>query len=305
MITLEELINQTLQAHGIAGSSAELVQQVERQKVEEYNARDAKEHPTGSGTPRLFDAVYDCPLCKNKGFIAFLDNDGRFAVRDCQCRQIRESLMSAAKSGLGDLRTKRVHNFSAAAAWQVHLRKQATEFIQTFRSGSCPPQKGFVVLGQSGCGKTHLCAAVCNFFIDQGKKVRYMSWLNTADELKILRVEEPSAYRRWMEELSSVDVLYIDDLFKAKSIQGISERDVTLAFEILNHRLNLPDCVTVVSSEWLAEDLKKVDTAVTGRLLEIAGCYLLQIPAGDEYNYRIQRGCQTDCKTDKTPVLRS
>ena len=144
------------------------------------------------------------------------------------------------------------------------------------------------MLGQSGCGKTHLCAAVCNFFIDQGKQVRYMSWLNTADELKILRIEEPASYRRRMEELSCADVLYIDDLFKAKSIQGISERDVTLAFEILNHRLNLSEGITIVSSEWLAEDLRKVDTAVAGRLLELSGDYLLQIPRGDRYNWRIQ-----------------
>ena len=91
-----------------------------------------------------------------------------------------------------------------------------------------------------------------------------------------------------MEELSCADVLYIDDLFKAKSIQGISERDVTLAFEILNQRLNRPESVTVVSSEWLAEELKKVDTAVAGRLLELSGDYLLQIPRGDRYNQRIQ-----------------
>ena len=115
-----------------------------------------------------------------------------------------------------------------------------------------------------------------------------MSWLNTADELKILRIEEPASYRRRMEELSCADVLHIDDLFKAKSIQGISERDVTLAFEILNHRLNLPEGITIVSSEWLAEDLRKVDTAVAGRLLELSGDYLLQIPRGDRYNWRIQ-----------------
>ena len=91
-----------------------------------------------------------------------------------------------------------------------------------------------------------------------------------------------------MDEFCTAQVFYIDDLFKAKSLQGISERDVTLAFEILNHRLNLPDSVTIVSSEWLADELRKIDTAVAGRLLEHAGCYLLQIPRGDQYNRRIK-----------------
>lgn len=289
MQILEQLIRQQLQALGVEGSSDELTRKIEQKKVEEYNAQPAQDNLTVGGRHHLFDTVYDCPVCKNKGLVAFLNEDGAFAVHDCSCRRIRSSRISAVKSGLGELLNKRVNTFQAEAPWQAQLRERTIAFIECFRRQDTPRPKGFVMLGQSGCGKTHLCAAVCNFFIDQGKQVRYMSWLNTADELKILRIEEPASYRRRMEELSCADVLYIDDLFKAKSIQGISERDVTLAFEILNHRLNLPEGITIVSSEWLAEDLRKVDTAVAGRLLELSGDYLLQIPRGDRYNRRIQK----------------
>ena len=289
MQILEQLIRQQLQALGVEGSSDELTRKIEQKKVEEYNAQPAQDNLTVGGRHHLFDTVYDCPVCKNKGLVAFLNEDGAFAVHDCSCRRIRSSRISAVKSGLGELLNKRVNTFQAEAPWQAQLRERTIAFIECFRRQDTPRPKGFVMLGQSGCGKTHLCAAVCNFFIDQGKQVRYMSWLNTADELKILRIEEPASYRRRMEELSCADVLYIDDLFKAKSIQGISERDVTLAFEILNHRLNLPEGITIVSSEWLAEDLRKVDTAVAGRLLERSGDYLLQIPRGDRYNRRIQK----------------
>lgn len=282
------MIRQQLQALGVEGSSDDLARKIEQKKVEEYNAQPAQDSLTVGGRHHLFDTVYDCPVCKNKGLVAFLNEDGAFAVHDCSCRRIRSSRISAVKSGLGELLNKRVNTFQAEAPWQAQLRERTIAFIECFRRQDTPRPKGFVMLGQSGCGKTHLCAAVCNFFIDQGKQVRYMSWLNTADELKILRIEEPASYRRRMEELSCADVLYIDDLFKAKSIQGISERDVTLAFEILNHRLNLPEGITIVSSEWLAEDLRKVDTAVAGRLLELSGDYLLQIPRGDRYNRRIQ-----------------
>ncbi len=288
MQTLEQLIRQQLQALGVEGSSDEFARKIEQKKVEEYNAQPAQDSLTVGGRHHLFDTVYDCPVCKNKGLVAFLNEDGAFAVHDCSCRRIRSSRISAVKSGLGELLNKRVNTFQAEAPWQAQLRERTIAFIECFRRQDTQLPKGFVMLGQSGCGKTHLCAAVCNFFIDQGKQVRYMSWLNTADELKILRIEEPASYRRRMEELSCADVLYIDDLFKAKSIQGISERDVTLAFEILNHRLNLPEGITIVSSEWLAEDLRKVDTAVAGRLLELSGNYLLQIPRGDRYNRRIQ-----------------
>lgn len=289
MQILEQLIRQQLQALGVEGSSDDLARKIEQKKVEEYNAQPAQDSLTVGGRHHLFDTVYDCPVCKNKGLVAFLNEDGAFAVHDCSCRRIRSSRISAVKSGLGELLNKRVNTFQAEAPWQAQLRERTIAFIECFRRQDTPRPKGFVMLGQSGCGKTHLCAAVCNFFIDQGKQVRYMSWLNTADELKILRIEEPASYRRRMGELSCADVLYIDDLFKAKSIQGISERDVTLAFEILNHRLNLPEGITIVSSEWLAEDLRKVDTAVAGRLLELSGDYLLQIPRGDRYNRRIQK----------------
>ena len=288
MQILEQLIRQQLQALGVEGSSDELTRKIEQKKVEEYNAQPAQDSLTVGGRHHLFDTVYDCPVCKHKGLVAFLNEDGAFAVHDCNCRRIRSSRISAVKSGLGELLNKRVNTFHAEVSWQAQLRERTIAFIECFRRQDMQLPKGFVMLGQSGCGKTHLCAAVCNFFIDQGKQVRYMSWLNTADELKILRIEEPASYRRRMEELSCADVLHIDDLFKAKLIQGISERDVTLAFEILNHRLNLPEGITIVSSEWLAEDLRKVDTAVAGRLLELSGDYLLQIPRGDRYNWRIQ-----------------
>ena len=290
METILEQLNQILKTHGVEDLSAEQIHAIEQRKVDDYNATPGQDSLTADGKRHLFDSVYDCPVCKNKGLVAFLDKNGKAAVHDCDCRVIRSSRISAVRSGLGNLLDKRVNNFQAADSWQTQLKEKAISFIENFRKqeGGQSLPKGFVMLGQSGCGKTHLCAAICNFFIEQGKRGRYMSWSKDSDTLKIMRVENPTIYRTRMDEFCTAQVLYIDDLFKAKSLQGISERDVTLAFEILNHRLNLPDSVTIVSSEWLADELRKIDTAVAGRLLELAGCYLLQIPRGDQYNRRIK-----------------
>ena len=160
-----------MQALGVEGSSAELSRKIEQQKVDEYNARPAQDSLTADGKHHLFHTVYDCPICKNKGFVAFLNEDGVFAVHDCSCRSIRASRISAVRSGLGELQSKRVNNFQPQYPWQVQLRERAIAFIECFRKQENSLPKGFVMLGQSGCGKTHLCAAVCNYFIDQGKEV--------------------------------------------------------------------------------------------------------------------------------------
>jgi hypothetical protein len=38
------------------------------------------------------DTTLDCPLCKNKGYIAYLTPDEKFDLKACECKRKRESI---------------------------------------------------------------------------------------------------------------------------------------------------------------------------------------------------------------------
>jgi DNA replication protein DnaC len=137
------------------------------------------------------------------------------------------------------------------------------------------------LLGQSGCGKTHLCCAVSNKLIEEGAEVIYMVWNNAVKELK-RNATDDETYSKLFDKYANAEVLYIDDFFKGK----ITEADITIAFEIINYRYNNPDCVTIISSELLLPDLFNVDEAVAGRILERCGENVIQIKPDINKNYR-------------------
>lgn len=295
---MAQLMAQTTQILGLKALSNEpqanpeeikkIYQKAAQDRVNAYNATVAAERKTLSGDRYLFDTIYNCPICKNKCHIAYLDQNMQEIMRECECCKKRSSMISAHKSGLGSLLKKKIKNYEATEDWQKNLKEKAIEFIRQPETDDFLG-RGFAILGQSGSGKTHICAAICNYFISQSKTVSYLSWISDGDELKRLRLQETdTAYLQKMTRYKSTDVLYIDDLFKCKSIEKITDKDVKIAFEIINHRSCTPGSVTLISSEWTADILSEIDCALTGRINELCHGFLQQVPQGDKYNYRLK-----------------
>ncbi|MCH1960051.1 hypothetical protein [Romboutsia hominis] len=84
-----------------------------------------------------------------------------------------------------------------------------------------------------------------------------------------------------MNRYKNARVLLIDDLFKGR----ISDSDVNIIFEIVNHRYfnNLP---IIVSSEKSVDELIGIDEAIGSRLIEMSKNYLVKI-IGKKLNFRI------------------
>ena len=145
--------------------------------------------------------------------------------------------------------------------------KKAKEFI----AAKAP---GFVIMGQSGSGKTHICTAICSKLIEDGWKTRYFLWRTDSAIMKSI-VNEGDRYRRELNRLRNVPVLYIDDLFKG----SITEADVNLAFAILNERYNAKNKRTIISTELTINQLIGIDEATAGRIAEMAKGYIVKAPS--------------------------
>lgn len=230
----------------------------------------------------------DCRICKNKRQIAVVTisrGEAYQAFADCQCVKLVQSLRRIQKSGLADqLKKCTFDNFETKHGFQKTLLGKAKEFLQ---DGA---ENWFVTLGQTGCGKTHICTAVCGELLNRGYSVRYVRWAVELKRIKAL-VNDYYEYSKAIEDIFSNDVIYIDDIFKrGKTSDGKLARptdaDVKLAFEIID-TANAFGKTLIISGEDLRKSLIDIDEAITGRIFQKAGDFLVQVTADGTKNFRL------------------
>lgn len=226
---------------------------------------------------------YDCPKCKNKGQIMFHDKDGYDKIKECECMRIRKMYEHIEKSGLKDVLKKYTFkNYTADKNWQKSAVQTAVDFVKK-NNGAW-----FLACGQAGSGKTHICTAIAGQLLKQGRQLHYMLWRDEVVRLKA-NVMDNDNYQDRIEKLKNAEVLYIDDFFKVRQGEMPTTAEVNIAFEIINHRYNLPNAVTIISTEKSVNELINIDEAVASRICErCQGTYILQIKKSAENNYRLK-----------------
>ncbi len=173
--------------------------------------------------------------------------------------------------------------FQTPATWQQKAKTIAQSYAEK-------PEGWFLACGQSGSGKTHLCTAICRELLLSGKQVVYSAWRQDVAELKAISMDSDRRTEK-MAELKNAEYLYIDDLYKMGANHDgevkPTSADVSIAFEIINHRYinKLP---TIISTEMLPEELLHIDEATGGRIVERAKGRTLAIGKDTGKNYRLQ-----------------
>ena len=114
-----------------------------------------------------------------------------------------------------------------------------------------------------------------------------MQWREDVTNLKA-NVMNAYEYENRMKAFKTVDVLYIDDLFKTEKDKPPTTADINIAFEILNYRYNQNDLITVISSEKTAFELLEVDEAVASRIIENARDFRIDVKKDKTKNYRLR-----------------
>lgn len=227
---------------------------------------------------------YDCPKCRNRGFIADAKEDGGISIHECDCMRIRRCVWEMQKSGLENIiREKTFEAYNDTEPWQTLLKNGAMAYAEN-------PVGWLLFCGQSGSGKTHLCTAVCRHLLLKGYEVRYMPWREKIGELKAMSLDNE---RRAdiLHGFKTAQVLYIDDLFKTgRAADGSTNptvADINLAFDIINHR-EQNHLITIISTEKLPQELAEIDQATGGRMIDAAGKNVYQIPTNIRRNYRLR-----------------
>lgn len=224
---------------------------------------------------------FNCDLCKNKGFIARLDENDCEVHTMCKCQKIRATLRRAQRSGLGNIITEYTFDkYQTTDEWQTFIKNTAQSFCKDDEA------YWFYIGGQVGSGKTHICTAIAAHYIKAGREVKYMLWSEEAKKLKSL--VNDIGYQEEIAFYKNVDVLYIDDFLKVKNGENPTPADINLAFEIINHRLLSRDKITIISSEKTLDEMLDYDEATMSRIYQKTGIYKISVGRDKQRNYRLK-----------------
>lgn len=234
---------------------------------------------------------YDCKKCRNKGYFYTVENESIIA-HECECKSIRDDINRIRTSRLGvSLEKCTFSSFQTPNALTRRMKTLGEQFTAEAKKRN---GKWLFAGGQPGSGKTHICTAITGELLRSGLNARYVIWNDEAVKIKA-NMMNAEVYLSLVGPLKDCDVLYIDDFFRT-GFDDSGERkrpspaDARLAFEIINHRYNQNEAITIISSELSLDEIIALDEGIGSRINERAKGYIMNIPNKSNYNYRLQKG---------------
>ncbi len=140
-------------------------------------------------------------------------------------------------------------------------RENLRQAYETARSYAAEPEGWLVLLGDYGCGKTHLAAAVANERVARGLPALFVVVPDLLDHLRAtFSPASTASLDRRFEEVRSAPLLVLDDLGTQSATPWAQEK----LYQLLNHRYNarLPTVITTSLT------LEEIDPRLRARILD-------------------------------------
>jgi DNA replication protein DnaC len=127
------------------------------------------------------------------------------------------------------------------------------------------PEGWLVFMGETGCGKTHLAAAIVNYCYEAGRPALFVVVPEFLDHLRsTFSPESKVSYDQFFESVKTAPLLVLDDFGEQSTTPWAREK----LYQVLNYRYNgrLPTVITTRYS--FDEILEGVDSAISSRLVD-------------------------------------
>lgn len=244
----------------------------------EYAIKQCEWYNEISGNLNVSDG-YNCEECKNRGYFQILDEEDNHLMRPCKCQRVRTFIRTMQVSGLGDLyRRCTFDRYKVENDWQRQCKESALAYAKDSSNG------WFYFAGQSGCGKTHLCTAICSYLARHGRTIMYVVWKSVFDKLVQTKFKDAD-HEQILNAVINADVLYIDDFLKTPKNAEPAADMLSYALEIIDARYKA-DRKTIFSTEFMIDDIFRFDDALGGRIAEKTKKNKIQVSRGEGKNYR-------------------
>lgn len=219
------------------------------QSLQEEKKRIIKENKLPDN---IYEIMWDCPLCQDSGYLA--------PGQKCSCLIKQEVKQRWQDSGLSPEQERQTFKSFNLDYYQDRNRfsnilENCYDFAQ--KVVNAERADNLVLSGAVGTGKTHLCSAIANHLIENGKSVIYLRSGKLLDLIREYKYnfekENPSVNRHSLQLLYRVPLLIIDDLGTESVTEFAQEQLLSIIDERYNH--NLP---WVISTNIQPNDIGKV-----------------------------------------------
>lgn len=238
-----------------------------------------------------FKPIYDCPICKDSGYIT---NDD-YSVSMCSCLKQKLYDEQYNKSNISNLDTQNFSNFSDLLYADKpdfqkynnnlspreninNIKKICLEFIKNFDNKN---HKNLLFTGNTGLGKTFLSSAIANEILKNGKNVLYQTAPVMFDTILNYRFGKNND-ANILKSILEVDLLIIDDL----GAENPNNMKASELFNIINTRLLNQNKVTktIISTNLNLRNLySNYDERIISRII---GNYDICYFFGDDIRFK-------------------
>jgi len=123
------------------------------------------------------------------------------------------------------------------------------------------PESWLVFQGETGCGKTHLAAAIANYRFQAGKPAMFVVVPDFLDHLRsTFNPESKVSYDQLFESVKKAPLLILDDFGEQSSTPWAQEK----LYQVINYRYNAR-LSTVITARC---SLDEIDNPISSRLAD-------------------------------------
>src|SRR5437660_5991507 len=188
-----------------------------------------------------------CPICQGAGFTRVDVPPGHQhfgKALECGCQQAAKQERRQ-RELLAFSQLERFELFHSAQFSTFNLRVPGVqEAHRVARAFACRPQGWLLLVGNHGCGKTHLVMAITKVCLERGMAVLFAVVPDLLDHLRA--TVTPDAQEQFETRflmLREADVLVLDDLGTQQRSPWVDEK----LFQLLNYRytMRIPTVMTI------------------------------------------------------------
>lgn len=145
---------------------------------------------------------------------------------------------------------------------------------------------GFLIMGPSGSGKSHLAFALLNKILDhvsemyEGRISELIAFYNTSEFLETLRRDMESGSK--FESAKEVDYLFLDDL----GVENLTDWGRDHFYRLFEYRLNRRKATFITTNLSLDELKERLHERILSRLKEM--CVFVQLKGNDKRTDRMK-----------------
>lgn len=224
------------------------------------------------------DTAPPCPYCGGSGFVRRrvpLDHPDFGRALPCSCVAQEQEQQRLARlqrySNLGPLTRLTFQNLLPhGRSADPQNQERFARAVAAAKRFAEQPEGWLVLYGASGCGKTHVAAAIANRCLERGEPALFVVVPDLLDHLRAAYSPDSSlTYDQLFEQVRNAPLLILDDLDTYSATPWAQEK----FFQLINHRYNaqLPTVFTTA----LGPD--RLDERLATRLLDSALSEIYQL----------------------------